>query len=239
VNIVGSGPRVVLVHGQMTTGAQTWAKQMPLAERWTLVVPELLDLESEHPGRSDFEIDAKVIAPLLEDGAHLVGHSYGGIIAMYAAALAPEAVRSLALIETPASALVRGDPDVEALIEDYEERARTIREPEAFARGFFESIGVDVSVLPSPFPPPMARMAWLLMTHRVPWEADLPVGELKSASFPKLVISGGHAPSMERTSDVLADRLGAHREIISGRGHLVQRTDAFNDVLERFMLEAS
>ena len=44
---------------------------------------------------SDFEEDARDIAALLCDGAHLVGHSYCAIGALYAAALRPQAVRSL------------------------------------------------------------------------------------------------------------------------------------------------
>jgi hypothetical protein len=87
----------------------------------------------------------------------------------------------------------------------------------------------------------MDRLAVLLMTQRLPWDDELPVAELSDAPFPKLVISGGHSDQLELVSDELARRLGprARREVIRGRGHLVQRTgDAFNDTLEAFMLEA-
>jgi hypothetical protein len=36
--LVGSGPRVVLVHGNVNAGMRVWEAQRPLAERFTLVV---------------------------------------------------------------------------------------------------------------------------------------------------------------------------------------------------------
>jgi len=58
--------------------------------------------------RQDFEEDARDIAALLGDGAHLVGHSYGAVGALYAAALRPEAVHSLTVNEPPAFGAGRG-----------------------------------------------------------------------------------------------------------------------------------
>ncbi len=89
----GSGPPVVLVHGSVVGAERTWQHQLPLAERWTLVL-------ANRPGfaaspaleRGDFEAEAPLFAELLGDGAHLVGHSYGAVIALYAAALRPQAV---------------------------------------------------------------------------------------------------------------------------------------------------
>src|SRR3954470_3527312 len=36
---LGSGPRVVLVHGSIVDARRTWRHQLGLAERWTLVLP--------------------------------------------------------------------------------------------------------------------------------------------------------------------------------------------------------
>src|ERR671935_1787823 len=118
VTRLGSGPRIVLVHGSVSNGAATWEAQLGLADRFELVIPD-------RPGfppnpdveRLDFEEQAPLIAELLEDGAHLVGHSYGGVISLYAAALRPEAVRSLTLIEPPAFGVALDDPAVAALAE--------------------------------------------------------------------------------------------------------------------------
>ena len=119
VETVGSGPRVVLVHGSVGSGWSTWWAQRPLEERFTLVVPDRPGTPPNPPVEHvDFEEQAPLVAELLEDGAHLVGHSYGGVISLYAAALRPEAVRSLTLIEPPAFGIALDDPAVAALAEE-------------------------------------------------------------------------------------------------------------------------
>src|ERR687887_516949 len=114
VETVGSGPRVVLVHGSVGSGWSTWWAQRPLAERFTLVVPDGPGSPPTPPvERVDFEEQAPLVADLLEDGAHLVGHSYGGVVSLYAAALRSEAVRSLTVIEPPAFGIARDHPAVD------------------------------------------------------------------------------------------------------------------------------
>jgi hypothetical protein len=39
VETLGSGPRLVLLHGSVTAGWTTWNAQKPLARSFTLVVP--------------------------------------------------------------------------------------------------------------------------------------------------------------------------------------------------------
>ena len=126
----GAGTPVVLVHGSLATGAEEWEAQRPLADEGF----RLLVLDRRGYGQSpaadgeDFLRDADDIAELMGDGAHLVGHSYGGLGAMFAAARRPEATLSLTLLEPrrlrawartipPARALVDGvrgmwDPDL-------------------------------------------------------------------------------------------------------------------------------
>jgi pimeloyl-ACP methyl ester carboxylesterase len=66
----------------------------------------------------DFLVDADDIANLMGDGAHLVGHSYGGLGAIAAAARRPEATRSLTLLEPPAAMLGQAAPAWEELLAD-------------------------------------------------------------------------------------------------------------------------
>src|SRR5579862_5226175 len=127
-------PPLPLVHGSVVNGEATWTAQRPLAERFDLVVPNRRGFP---PGpdaeRVDFEDEAVWIARFLEPGAHLVGHSYGGVIALLAAARRRELVRSLTVIEPPAFALVRGHPAVEAFIERF---PAAEGDPETFLRAF-------------------------------------------------------------------------------------------------------
>ncbi|WP_110944375.1 alpha/beta fold hydrolase [Streptomyces niger] len=82
-------PRVVLVYGPLASGAEVFAGQRALAE--------LFRLEAAGPATGTG--DGPRIAELLGYGAHLVGHCTGATAALYAAATAPHAVRSLTLIE--------------------------------------------------------------------------------------------------------------------------------------------
>jgi pimeloyl-ACP methyl ester carboxylesterase len=75
------------------------------------------------------------------------------------------------------------------------------------------------------------------MRCRYPWTAEIPLADLSKAGFRTLVVSGGHSPVFESICDVLATRLGAEREVISGAGHSVPRIGApFNERLESFLL---
>src|SRR5205085_5786358 len=67
--------RVVLVHGSVLGASVTWRKQQPLAEHWTLCTPNRPGFgASPASERGDFEAEAPLIAELLGDGAHPVGH---------------------------------------------------------------------------------------------------------------------------------------------------------------------
>src|SRR5947209_12542751 len=119
VRTIGSGPRVVLVHGSVGNGRSTWQSQLSLADRFTLVIPDRPGSPPNPPVEHvDFEEHAPLVADLLEHGAHLVGHSYGGVISLYAAALRPDAVRSLTLNEPPPFRVALDDPAVAALVEE-------------------------------------------------------------------------------------------------------------------------
>jgi len=114
----GSGPTVVLVHGgEEAGGATAFAAQLPLAQAFTLIMPDLPGHgDSPARGRGSVARDALLIGDLLGDGAHLVGHSYGGAVALRAAAQRPEAVHSLTLIEPATLDIARDDPEVRRML---------------------------------------------------------------------------------------------------------------------------
>jgi pimeloyl-ACP methyl ester carboxylesterase len=245
----GSGTPVVLVHGSVLNGALTFAAQAPLAERWMIVVVDRLGFGESSPAEvADFVVDARLVAGLIgEAGAlfgdgrvHLVGHSYGGIVCLLAAAMAPDAVRSLTVVEPPAFGLTVGDPAADALVDSLKDHFENgpREDPEAFLREFLRRVGSSVDP-PHPLPPPLAQGAAMLMVERGPWEADIPLETLAAAPFPKLVISGGHSPAFDAACDVLERELGAERAVITGLGHSVPRTgEPFNRRLEAFMSAA-
>jgi pimeloyl-ACP methyl ester carboxylesterase len=239
--VMGSGPRVLFVHGSLTTSQQSWEKQEALAERWTLMIPDRRGY-APNPvaGRSDFEDDAADIRPLLDGSAHVVGHSYGAIVALFIAGLEPGAIRSLTLVETPPTSLVRGAASIEQLIAAGAERKSTISDPYQYMRAHIEMLGAPVDRLPNPLPEALERQVRLLMNERPPWEFE-PSPALAATSFPKLVVSGGHRDALERCSDAIAEHLGPNtqRVVMTGRGHVVPRLgQPFNEVLERVWASA-
>ncbi|HEX5997487.1 MAG TPA: alpha/beta fold hydrolase, partial [Jiangellales bacterium] len=114
----GRGDQVILVHGTMTWGLASFAYQEPLAAyRRILVVDRRGFGASPDTDRSDYDVDADDIIELMDRPSHLVGHSYGGVVAMLAAARHPERVSSLALIEPSALAVAAEQPVVAAALE--------------------------------------------------------------------------------------------------------------------------
>jgi pimeloyl-ACP methyl ester carboxylesterase len=232
--------RVVLVHGSVTGGPPTWAAQRPLAERWELVV---LNRPGFPPGppveRVDFEEHAELVVAELGESAHLVGHSYGGVISLLAAARRPDAVRSLTVLEPPATRVAAGHPAADRFAREGEAwwRDGPREDPDAFLRGFLDYVGSAYEP-PSPFPPAIEQGARTLIVERGPWEADVPLDVLAAAAFPTLVVSGAHHEAFDAICDVLEERLGAERIVLPGAGHNPQRVPGFNEALQEFLLRA-
>ena len=229
--------RVVLVHGSVSNGDIAWAPVRPLAERFELVIPNRGGYPPGPPlDRIDFEEQAGELAPLLADGAHLVGHSYGGVIALLMAARRPEAVTSLTVSEPPAFALARGNPAVErlvaALAELFEEAGES--EPAEFLRRFNAIVG-STYVVPDALPAELEQGIRALMAERPPWEAEIPLEKIAAAPFRKLVISGAHNPAFDAVCDVLEERLAAERAVLPGAGHGLARAPGYVELLEAFL----
>jgi pimeloyl-ACP methyl ester carboxylesterase len=234
-----SQPRLLLVHGSVVNAELTWSSQKPLAEKFDLVAPNRRGFP---PGpdveRVDFEDEAAWLEQFLESGTHLVGHSYGGVIALLAAARHPELVRSLTVVEPPAFGVARGIPAVDEFVARIEEHwANGPRDPGEFLRGFLALVGS--STPPGNFTPELLQGARTLMVERPPSEAVIPFDELARTPFPKLVVSGGHSAAFDAVCDVLEQRLGAERAVLPGAGHSIQRLgEPFNELLASFVERA-
>jgi pimeloyl-ACP methyl ester carboxylesterase len=237
VELIGEGPPVLFVHGDVVGPRSTWRKQRPLAERWHLIIPSRPGFgASPALERNDFEVEAPLFAELLGEGAHLVGHSYGAVIALLVAAERPEAVRSLTVSEPGALRLAEGTPVVDEMIANGE---RLFREGaaipnETFLRLFRFGAG-SARETPGELPEELLRGVELLKRERPSWEAEIPLERL-AADFPVLVVSGGHSDAFEAVCDALADALSAERAVIPGRGHTIPSTGAsYNERLEAFL----
>jgi pimeloyl-ACP methyl ester carboxylesterase len=231
VERVGSGPRIVLVHG--SGGNSGWPGQRPLAERYTLVMPTRSGYPPNPPlGRIDFEEQAEELLAVLEPGDHLVGHSYGGVVSLLAAPSAE--LRSLAVLEPPAFGVAPEHPAVSSLIDELAPLWPTDLPPEEFLRAFVERVGAEFNA-PSPLPPEVEASVRAMMVERAPWEAEIPFDELAAAPYPKLVVSGAHNEAFDAVCDVLEEKLGAERAVLPGAGHSIPRAPGFTERLEEFL----
>jgi pimeloyl-ACP methyl ester carboxylesterase len=102
----GTGPVVVLVHGITSTSA-TWAKVLPyLAERYTVIAPDLIGHGESAKPRGDYSLGAYASGvrdlhlALGHERATYVGHSLGGGVAMQLAYQFPEHCERLVLVSS-------------------------------------------------------------------------------------------------------------------------------------------
>ena len=102
----GRGPVIVLVHGITSTSA-TWANLLPyLAERFTVIAPDLLGHGDSAKPRGDYSLGAyasgirDLLIALGHERATFVGHSLGGGVAMQLAYQFPEHCERLVLVSS-------------------------------------------------------------------------------------------------------------------------------------------
>lgn len=234
VEVRGDGTPVVLVHGSLANGADEWAEQRSLADDgFRLIVPDRRGCgRSPAADGEDFVVDADDLGALMSNGAHLVGHSYGGLSVMIAAALRPEATLSLTLLEAPAASLAPHDPAWRALVADVRRLWHRNLADADWVVDFLEAVGSNPAEFPPDFLATALELVPVFRRGRPFYEANLPLDQLAAATFPKLVVSGGHHPGFEAMSDDLARRIGASRSVIAGAGHEIQFTGRpLNDAL--------
>ena len=104
--MAGEGPLLVLLHG-ITSTSEAWRDVMPrLAERYTVIAPDMLGHGRSAKPRGDYSLGAYAagIRDLLAvcgfERGSVVGHSFGGGIAMQFSYLFPEYVERMALISS-------------------------------------------------------------------------------------------------------------------------------------------
>ena len=172
-----------------------------------------------------------------KNGAHLVGFSYGGSIALVAAARQPDLIRSLTVIEPPAFSIARGNAVVEQKIEQTKlayEPSQPLS-PEEFLVLFMKPMIPD-------FPdtielsPEDRKGVEAMQAEPAPWKIDIPLDVLATTSFPKLVVTSSESPAFEAVANVLKTRLNTQHIICSGKGHYIPDTgERFNQILETFL----
>ena len=102
--VAGSGPAILLIHG-IGDNSTTWSSvQMQLAQRFTVIAPDLLGHGRSDKPRADYSVAAyangmrDLLSILDIDSVTVVGHSLGGGVAMQFAYQFPQLVDRLILV---------------------------------------------------------------------------------------------------------------------------------------------
>jgi pimeloyl-ACP methyl ester carboxylesterase len=235
VRIEGQGPRLVLVHGGIGPEL-SWERQLPLADRWTLVIPWRRGYgESPPVERQDWEADVDDLDALVEPGDRLVGFSYGGLSASIVAGRRAEELAALVLIEPPLFALAPDDPLVRPMIELSSRftSGETADDPDAHWR-FLSVAGIE-----RPRDEAEAReiehLTRMARNLRPPVDARPDLAAVRAAGLRTLSVSGEHNPALDRLCDLIAEQTGGERLRLAGSRHAVQRAPGFNERLEAFL----
>jgi pimeloyl-ACP methyl ester carboxylesterase len=243
-----SGPRVVLVHGGAqgsgNGGERSFAAQRALAERgWQLVVPDRPGHgQSPNPGRpDDAAADGAWVAELLESGAHLVGHSFGGAVALSAAARRPGKVDSLTLIEPAMHQLAARDPRVWRFLLGM--LTTRLRPSTALGRAnrLMKLVGIPPEMRPDD-PEVLKQFGQSARRIRIPSRATLEreLASVRSARIPLLVVSGSWSPAFAATGELVAASGGGRHAVIPCPHHFPQLvSEEFNQRLDAFMRESA
>src|SRR5215211_7003144 len=112
----GSGPTVVLVPGSCSTGAAWRPISNAWGERFRTVTTSLLGYggtaERRTRDNTSISYEAAIVETVMRQAGarvHLVGHSFGGLVALAVAIRGLADLASLTIIEAPAVTLLRAN----------------------------------------------------------------------------------------------------------------------------------
>jgi pimeloyl-ACP methyl ester carboxylesterase len=237
---LGSGEPVVLLHSSGSSSAQWRGLAQRLAERYRVIAPDFYGYggTAHWPGRRPFhlECEAEIVLALLErvgGRAHLVGHSYGGAVALHVAGLRRNLLRSLTLIEPVAFHLLRGaDPSALAEIMGLAESvaSATARGEYLVAFGRFVDYWNGPEAWAAVPEDKRCAMAALLPKTALEFHATLNeptrLEDFRLMSVPTLLLHGTSSPWPTRRICDLLERIlpEARLETIGGAGHMAPMT---------------
>jgi pimeloyl-ACP methyl ester carboxylesterase len=247
----GSGEAVLLLHSTASSSAQWRSLTEALQAGCHVLAPDLYGYgeTDQWPGYSPFALadEAALVNAVLPPGhgpIHLVGHSYGGAVALRFAMQHPERLRSLTLIEPVAFHLLRDDaldPANRHLLLEVMEVAALVSKAavsgdywSATARfvdywngdGAWMQTKAELRTALARRIPKVALDFWATTTESTPRAA------YRQIAVPTLVLRGTESPpSTRRIAELVADVLPKGRlQTIDGAGHMLPLThrDAVN-----------
>jgi pimeloyl-ACP methyl ester carboxylesterase len=241
----GSGETVLLLHSSAGSSAQWRPLTELLQSRWRVLAPDLHGYgESDRrpgpasPGLADGAALADAVLAGSAEPIHLVGHSYGGAVALRFAAERPERLRSLTLIEPVAFHLLCGAPEgtaehglfreVAALAADVTQSAAEGDGRRGMARfiDYWNGAGTWMRMRPDA-QSAMARQApRVALDFRAAMTDPTRLRALRGIAVPTLILRGSTSPRPTRRITALVAQVlpNARLQTIEGAGHMLPLT---------------
>lgn len=241
----GAGEPVVLLHSTGASGSQWRRLAAELSDRFRVIAPDLCGYGGSGPWQGEGEIslaaEAALVAALIErlgSPVHLVGHSFGGAVALRLAQDRPELLESLVVIEPVAFHLLRAGDAIDAqAFDEISQVAAGVASAVAcgdFQGGFGRFVDYwsgegAWAVVPADRRGAMAqRLGKVALDFWSALNDPARLGNLAELDLPTLVIRGGTSPLPVRR---VAWHLGrtlphARLEAIEAAGHMAPLTHA-------------
>lgn len=246
--VLGAGVPGIFVHGSFGWGTDTFPEQGSLADDYQVVLIDRRGFgDSTFAGAEGWPSDMHDVAELLEEvgSAHLVGQSYGAVVALLAAGLQPDRVLSLIAIEPPAFEVAAGDAAADkttVALKPVFERATSLTAKEfitawALAQGRTRE---QLDAWISSFGEQDWAAAEASRHERWPGDPPFQLQVLRTAKFPKLLVRGAWKPEVVGRDDAgkdyaavcdrIARQIGGQVVVFEQSAHnpQLQEPEAFN-----------
>jgi pimeloyl-ACP methyl ester carboxylesterase len=206
---VGSGSPVILIHGSVSDYRE-WSTLVSALSKHYHVIAYSRRYHSPNPAASadadaslDLQVDDlfKMMKAAGITSAHLVGHSYGGAVALGFTLQHPEMVQSLVLAEPAVNGVLSRTPENDTLLKESQD-IRT-RMKEVFATGNPEQIVKTYAthVAPGDLEKATSEERKMLMENVTAFELDFnsrrtpfTCDDAKKITVPALVLAGDQSP---------------------------------------------
>ena len=240
----GSGPSVICLHSNASTSGQWRALMEQLSPRFRVLAPDALGSGKSPPWPTEKEVflhhEVDLLRPVFEAAGasfYLVGHSYGGAVALKAAVEHPEKVKALVLYEPTLFALVETAQtppnDVDGIRNTVNAATACLKAGDApgAARCFIDfwmGDGTWDSTPPRHREAIATVMANVAGWRRALFEEPAPIETFAGLHIPVLLMTGTESP---RSSLSVATLLSValpqvERRDFAGRGHMAPITHA-------------